>query len=300
MDDLKKKYNKKKAPRVMLKYGELNTQQKEIISKVQAIIVVVNDYEFMATMCYLTPPPDHLNGVLKIQCKTLVGSDIDSEIFYVGNFGKCPTAVTWRKQGCNKDALCYVRLKREYFKNLVLIAAVGVVTGFSDDDVQLGDVLISEQICAIYDNRNTTCNPRDSVIPASKFMLSLLKEYFDWEFPCTIGKKRDASVKFGLILNKPVTLSDIAERTQSIQYFGQKPKGTEIGSFDITGSPKSFIIIKGVCNFTGDNIKLWEPTAALAANDYLYHHLCQTDLSLLVEGMYVCIYMIARSSLIEL
>ena len=70
-----------------------------------------------------------------------------------------------------------------------------------------------------------------------------------------------------------------------------------MGSFDITGSLKSFIIIKGVCNFTGDNTKVWEPTAALAANDYLYHHLYQTDLSLLVEGM--CILRIVMSNLTD-
>ena len=266
----------------MLNYGELNTQQKEILSKVQLIIVVVNDNEFMATMCYLAPP-DHLNVVLRIHCKT---PNSDSQIFYVGNFGKCPTAVTWIKQGCGKDALCYVSLQKEYFKNLVLVASVGFLTGFPISDIQLGDVLISEQIHTIHDQDNNS-NPRDSVIPASQFMLNLLKEYFDWEFPCTLDKKRDASVKFGLILNKHMLLSGVAERTQSLHYIGQKPKGIELDSIDITGLLKSFIIVKGVCNFTGDNTKVWEPTAALAANDYLYHHLCQTDLSLLVEGTYL-------------
>ena len=255
----------------MLKYDELNIQQKEIISKVQAMIVVVNDIEFMATMCYLAPP-DHLNTVLKIQCKS---PNNDPQIYYVGNFGKCPTAVTWIKQGCNKNVLCYASLKKEYFNNLVLIASVGVVTGFPDGDIQLGDVLISEQI---YDDQENGFSPGDSVIPASKFMLNLLEEYFDWEFPCTVDKKRDASVKFSLILNKP----DVAEKTQN---FGLKPKGIELERFNITGTLRSFIIIKGVYNFSGDNTKVWEPTAALAANDYLYHHLCQTDLSLLVEGM---------------
>ena len=241
---------------------------------------MVNDYEFMATMCYLAPP-DHLNVVLKIQCKT---PNRDPQIFYVGSFGKCPSAVTYVKQGCHKDVLCYPSLQREYFTNLVLIASVGVITGFPDGDIQLGDVLISEQVHAIHDRQDNT---RDNVNPASRFMLNLLKEYFDWEFPCTVDKKHDASVKFGLILSKPALSSDVAGRTQSLQYFGQNPKGIEVESFDITASSKNFIVIKGICNFTGDNTKVWEPTAALAANDYLYHHLCQTDLSLLIEG--ICI-----------
>ena len=284
-DDLKKKYNKQKAQKVMLKYGEVNTQQKEIISEVQIIIVVANDNEFMATMCYLTPP-DHQNAVLKVLCKALIGSDINSQIFFIGNFGKCPAAVAWLNQGCG-EKMCYVSLQREYFKNLVLIAAVGAIAGFPDGDVKLGDVLISEEIHVIHEQQDETCNPWSSSISTSKFILNLLKEHFDWKFPCTTNESRDASIKFGLILNKPVLLSDVTDRTQSLQYFGQKPKGIEVGSFDMTGSLKCFIIIKGVCNFIGDNTKLWEPTAALAANDYLYHHLYQTDLSLLVEGMYI-------------
>ena len=267
----------------MLRYDELNTQQKEIISKVQAIIIVINDNEFMATMCYLTPP-DHLNAVLKIQCKTLIESDINSQIFYVGNFGKCPVAVTLVNQGCNKDFLCHVSLRREYFKNLVLIAAVGAIAGFPDD-VQLGDVLISEQIHAIHD-QDIACNPWGTIIPASKFMLTLLKDHFDWKFYSTKDKSRDASVKFGLILNKP---SDVAERAQLLQYYSQKPKGVEVEGLDANNLSKNFIIIKGVCNFAGDNNKIWQPTAALAANDYLYHHLCQADLSLLVTGNCVII-----------
>jgi len=54
----------------------------------------------------------------------------------------------------------------------------------------------------------------------------------------------------------------------------------------------SFVIIRGVCDFAGNENKIWQPTAALAANDYLHHHFCQTDLSSLLDkrGIYICIY----------
>ena len=42
-DDLKKNYENYKHEIQMLQYDELNDQQKEIIGKVQAMIVVVND-----------------------------------------------------------------------------------------------------------------------------------------------------------------------------------------------------------------------------------------------------------------
>jgi len=38
-----------------------------------------------------------------------------------------------------------------------------------------------------------------------------------------------------------------------------------------------FLIIKG-CDFAANKYKIWQPTAALAVNDYLHHHFCQTDL----------------------
>ena len=33
------------------------------------------------------------------------------------------------------------------------------------------------------------------------------------------------------------------------------------------------IVIKGVCNFAYGKNKKWQPTAAFAANNYLYYHL---------------------------
>jgi len=284
----------KKAKKVTLQYDKLSAQQKKIVAKVQAIIVVVNYNEFMATMCYLSPP-DHQDAVLKVQCKTPVGPDSDPRIFYIGKFGKCPVAVTRIKQGCGKDAVYHAR--KECFKDLVLIAAVGVAAGFPESGVKLGDVLISDQIydCGIYKQQKGAYIPRGSKMPASKFMLQVLDDHSDWKYPCTKDKKRDVSVKIGLILSKSVLLNDAAERGRLLQYFGQEAKGFEMEGFGIMDSSMSFVIIKGVCDFGGDKTKIWQPTAALAANDYLYHHFCQTDLSLLLEnkqGIYLYNYQI--------
>ena len=267
----------------MLQYDELNFQQKNIVAKVQAIIVVVNDIEFMATMCYLAPPDDQ-KVILKIQSKTSVGPDSDIRTFYVGKFGKCPVAVTRVKQGCGKDAIYHA--KKDCFNDLVLIAAVGVAAGFPENKIKLGDVLISDQIrdCSIYKQQNNAYIPRGCIIPASKFMIDLLKEHFYWKHPCTKDGKRDTSIKFGLILSKPVLLNDPVERGRLLQYFGPEAIGFEMEGFGIMGSSMSFIVIKGVCDFAEDKDKVWQPTAALAANDYLYHHFSQTDLSLLLEN----------------
>lgn len=49
-DDLKKKYKSQKFIKVMIQYDKMDNQQKEIVAKVQAIIAVVSDNEFLATM----------------------------------------------------------------------------------------------------------------------------------------------------------------------------------------------------------------------------------------------------------
>ena len=190
----------------MLQYDKLDTQQKEIVAKVQAIIVVVSDNEFVATVCYLAPP-DHHNAVLKIQFITTVGFDNDPRIFHLGKFGKCPVAVTRIRQGCGKDVIYHAT--KEYFKNLVLIMAVGVTAAFPESDVKLGDVLISNHIhdYTIYMHQkiqNDNYIAHGNVPSASKFMLDLLKDHFDWNYPCTKDEKRDASVKFGITVSKPV------------------------------------------------------------------------------------------------
>ena len=88
----------------------------------------------------------------------------------------------------------------------------------------------------------------------------------------------------GLILSKPVLLNDKAERDRLLKKFGPEAKGFEMEGFGIMESLLNFIVIKGVCDFAGDKNKEWQPTAALTANDYLYHHFSQTDLILLLKG----------------
>ena len=266
----------------MLQFDKLDSQQKDIVSEVQAIIVVVNSNELLATMCYLAPP-DHQNVILRIQCVSPVGPDKDPRIFYVGKFGECPVAVTQVQQGRGKDAVYHAR--KEFFNNLVLIAAVGVAAGFPENGVKLGDVLISDQIqdCTIF-KRQDEDFARGNKMPASKFMRQLLKHHIDWKYPCTKDESRDASVTFGLILSKPMLLNDKAERKRLLKDYGKEAKGFEMEGFGIMDSAVDFIVIKGVCDLGNKKDDLWQPTAALAANDYLYHHFCQTDLSVLIEN----------------
>ena len=280
-DALKKKYDEQKAEIRSQQFNDLNCQEKAIVAKVQAIIVVVNKNELMASLCYLAPA-DPLSVVLKILCKSPVGPDNDPRIFYVGKFGKCPVAITRVQQGCGKDAVNHAR--REFFKNLVLIATVGIAAGFPENNVKLGDVLISKQILdtSIF-KRGDKDYPRGNKLPASKLMLQLLDHDLDWNFPCTKDEKRNASVKSGLILSESMLLNNQDERERLLRDYNKEAIGFEMEGFGIMGSSLDFIVIKGVCDLGAKKTDLWQPTAALAANDYLHHHFCQADLSLLIE-----------------
>ena len=106
----------------------------------------------------------------------------------------------------------------------------------------------------------------------------------NWKYACTKDTKRNASVITGLILSKPVLLNDRAESYRLFRYFAREAKGFEMEGFGIMESSLHFIIIKGVYSFAGGINKAWQPTAALAANDFLFHHFKETDLSLLLEN----------------
>lgn len=287
---LKEKYKKSvQAGYTQKIYDDLTAEQKEILDEVQAMIIVVNDSEFMATMSYLRPP-DNCGQILEVHCKIKLRHAKDPQIFYIGMFGKCLVAVVRVEQGCGIDALNH----SDRFKNILLIAAVGVAAGFPENNVKLGDVLISQKItdCSIYKQQDGIYIARGNTASASKYMITRLKNKFQWDFVCT-SKDAKSSVIIGQFLSKPLLLDDKEERRKILEHFGKEAKGYEMEGFSIAGGAIDCIIIKGVCDFASGKNKKWQPTAALAANDYLYHHLSQMDLSNMKDDVqkgpsYIC------------
>ena len=273
--DLQEKSKKANAQNTVVNYRELNEQQKKSFDEVQAMIIVVNQNEFMATMCYLKPLNEHLN-ILEVHGSNEVGFANKHFIFYIGMFGKCPVAVTRVDQGRGRDAIDHIRC----FKNILLIAAVGVAAGFPENNVHYGDVIISKQIkdCSIFREEDGACIPRGNTIPGCEYMIDRLQNSLHWEFARS-KQGTKSSVIFGLFLSKPVLLDSKGGRKEMLKDFGRDAKGFEMEGFSITGFGKDCIIIKGVCDYASGKTKEWQPTAALAANDYLHHHLKQLDIS---------------------
>ena len=273
--DLEEKSKKTNTQNTVVNYRELNQQQKKSFNDVQAMIIVVNQNEFMATMCYLKPPNEHSN-ILEVHGSNEVGFANKQFIFYIGMFGKCSVAVTRVDQGRGRDAIDHIRC----FKNILLIAAVGVAAGFPENKVHYGDVIISKQIkdCSIYRQEDGSRIPRGNTTSGCQYMINRLQNSLHWEF---VRSKQGtkSSVICGLFLSKSVLLDSRGGRAEMLRDFGEDAKGFEMEGYGITGFGKECIIIKGVCDYASGKTKEWQPTAALAANDYLYHHLNQLDIS---------------------
>ena len=265
-------------------YNDLTAQQKKILDEVQAMIVVVNDSEFMATMCYLKPPNQDYQSILEVHCSITLGHTQNPLIFYIGMFGKCPVAVARVDAGFGRDAINH----SDCFKNVLLIAAVGVAAGFPENGVDLGDVIISQQItdCSLYKQTDGIYIPRGTTTSASKYMINRLKNKFHWEFACS-KEGAKSSIILGKFLSKPMLLNDPEERGKILKYFGEEAKGYEMEGYSITGEAIACIIVKGVCDFASGKDKIWQPTAALAANNYLHYHLSQMDLSNMKDNPHV-------------
>ena len=280
-DYLKSKHQEDKTDVNFLQYDELTEKQRRVISDTQAIIVVVNPIEFMATMCYLKPR-NGLEHVLKTERGTKVGPDSLIHPLWFGDFGKCPVVVIRVKAGHGHHAVSHA--DKDTFPKVKLIVGVGVAAGFRENGVKLGDVLVSNRIqdCDQYKKKNGKDIPRGNIKNACSLMLQRLQEPFQWMYPCTQDKQRYCEIKPGLILSKPVLMDDKEERKRLLQYFGEEAKGYEMEGFGIMQSSINCIIVKGVCDYAGEKTDGWQPTAALAANDYLQHHFRQ-DLSILLE-----------------
>ena len=267
----------------VINYSELDKKQKEMVAKVQAMIVVANDCEILATKCFLKPP-DGSDVILEIHRKTKYGPDFDPRIFLIGKFGKCPVAVTQVRQGHGSDAALHA--DKDVFHDMQIIIAVGVAAGFPENKVKLGDVLIAERIhdCSLRKLNKGEIVPQGNVLPVSKYMFDRLQRKHDWYFPCTKNKKRHSAVISGPFLSNSESLHDFKKRKELLEVHCKDAKGYETEGFGIMKSSMDCIIVKGVCDYAGEKTEKWQPTAALAANQYLLQELERLDLRLLLKN----------------
>jgi len=271
-----------KVKEIKLQYNQLDRKHKSVMTKARAMIVVVNENELMATLCYLQPP-DGFDAVLQIHRAIDVGPGKKTGILRIGKFGICPVAVIKVNAGCGQDAVHHADKKA--FPNLKLIAGVGVAAGIRKNGVRLGDVVISSHIydCNISKMKDGEIIPRGVIREASKYVDQVLQTHAGWRHLCTKNGSRYSQVQRGCILSKPELINDPVWMEKLLNSCRKEAKGFEMEGFGIMDSQIDCIIIKGVCDYASHKSDDWQPTAALAANDYLYHHFKENDLGVLHE-----------------
>ena len=255
-----------------------------ILNKVAILLVTVNDNETLAIRSYLKP----LNGnIYNYHSKVSHGAhSSEAAIYYIGKFGVLPAALRKITAGSEVQggASSVPRMAYEVFPNLTTIIAVGVACGV-EKKAQIYDVLVSTQVTDYSKARATDGKylPRGQTVNASAYLTELFKNPIEWmSTPIKACLKENdipiPKVIAGVILSGPYLIDDLELKKKFIEDFCPEAKGIEMeGTYLMEATQQSrtgVIIVKSVCDFgDGQKTKVYQPTAALLAADFVHTHL---------------------------
>ena len=256
----------------------LSIDDKGIINRVCLLLMVVNDKEFLATLCFFG----------KNEGK---GLHYGNYMYYVGKWGKIPAALVFQgKQGISgpDGAQELTRVSIALFKNLKLIISLGVCGTMG----RLGDVIVSSRIdgCDHYKvagkemiNRSLRCEPGINI---QKF-LSIGAN--TWSFQCTKPEYQNsripeykAKVVFKPMLSGSPLIASGEFRDWLKNSVSREAGGVEMEGIGVVNGISiaekrdqiEFIIVKAGCDYADESkSKEWQPVAAMAAADFVYSQL---------------------------
>ena len=267
-------------------------RDKFVINGVRLLLMVVNPSEFYAAMNYFS----------KNKARRL---DSDGDIYYVGEWGekKIPAALIRQSKsgfagpdGAQQLTITSIRL----FKNLEVIIALGVCGTMG----RLGDVIVSSQIDGCDDgkiqgddiqiiNRAIKCKP------GRKIYKTLLDTSETWSFPCTKqGTEHKAKAVLKPMLSGVPLVASAKFREKLISGVNLEAGGLEMEGIGVINGIAianmkdkiEFVIVKAGCDYADEEKnKEWQPVAAMAATDFVYHQLSKHNW-LLGKIINVCIY----------
>ena len=239
----------------------------KVIDGVPLLLMVMNPNEFYAAMYYFST-----NETKKLPYK--------GNIYYIGKWGEIPAALVQTYPGRTQQVtLSSIGL----FKNLKVI----VTLGFCGTLGRLGDVIVSSRIDE-YDNfmmRYEQMISRGSQYqPGINIHKVFMTNAHKWSFQCTKpGTEEYKAVAVSKpILSGPLWISSRIHRDQLIANFSPDAGGIEIGGIDVIEGINiakkrdkiEFIIVKAGCNYADEGrYQEWQPVAAMAAADFVYHQL---------------------------
>ena len=252
---------------------------KEIIDGVRLLLMVVNPSEFYAAMNYFS----------KNKAQKLISK---GDIYYVGRWGKIPAALVRQSKAgdAGTDGSMLLTIASiKLFKNLKVIIACGVCGTMG----RLGDVVVSSRIDGCDDikikgndiqitNRAIKCNP------GRKIYKCLMNNYETWSFLCTkpgTEKWEAKAVLKPMLSGVPLVASaeyrDKLKEGVSIEAAGLEMEGIGV-IHGIAYAEKrdkiEFIIVKAGCDYADEEkSKEWQPVAAMAAADFVYHQLSKPN-----------------------
>ena len=261
----------------------------KLLQKVVILLMAVNKSENYAARIYLKPLTGHENVYKYSQRKDYGEQGREIAIYYIGNYGACPAAVRDILPGSEVQggASSVPAMAYDCFPNLGAIIGVGVACGV-EDKVNMCDILVSTKVIN-YDKGRAEPGgflSRAESISASPYLRKLFSELSRW--PNDYFEKRlltnnlISKVKHGVILSGPYVIDDPVMKQRFIKDFAPEAIGIEMeGAYLFAATqrrPTDVIIVKAVCDFgDGKKSKIYQPTAALLAADFICKQLSDPE-----------------------
>ena len=259
---------RKKMPQNYPEEGTEEYQElKRFSSKVELILLTINEHEYRAAAIYMEKPSDKFDQAVFVPG---YGNIV------VGMFAKIKTALIQSDVGARSDE--FIKDAIDAFPNAHFVIGVGVCYAFDRSKHQLGDVLVSKQICDLADSKFTKSGriqnrgeTIDVSIELKRFCMDLISDFY-------VTDKRRCKVYSGPIASLP-NLIDNKSMQKKIgdcvkEAIGGEMEGGQLLKFQKKRRIKGVIIIKGVVDYgDGSKSKEWQFTSAMAAVHYTHSKL---------------------------
>lgn len=267
-----------------------------MLEQIVVLLVTVNINETLATRSYLKPLDGH-DKIYKFSKRDDFNQLREVATYYIGKYGACPTAIRVIPPGSQVlgGAAAVPRMAFGCFPRLGAIIGVGVACGV-EKKVKMCDVLVSSRVIN-YDQaraQNGRFIPRGQAIDASIYLHGLFTENVQWpnnSFKQRLNESKMPipKIKSGVILSGPYLIDDPVMKELLITDFAREAIGIEMEGAYLFAAARptttDVIIVKAVCDFgDGKKNKVYQPTAALMAADWVYKQLSDTQVPHMVEA----------------
>ena len=229
--------------------------------KIQVLIQTVNPKEFYAVMIQLNKK----DGVSEYTVND-PNKEEKLRYYFVGKLSKSsiPVAIVQTQMGSDGEYGCRneTKVALHWLPNLRYIFAVGVCEGIKNEELKLGDVVISE---AIQDYSHTKVE-EDRLIIYSTYWDCKNGSFYN---SISQAAKLPVNAVFGVVLSASTLIKDDDTRKKLLKACPQAI-AFEMEGHGIVGACRGkgieILIVKGVSDF-GDKNKsdIWQPQAAVNA-----------------------------------